>query len=89
MTKREYLESIGYECECFDDGEEIPEVLWKYYEGFNGAHEFMMYINLARSKYFVEFVTFLNIENQRQIDDLQIAFNNVKRDFEEMQKYED
>lgn len=87
MTKKEYLESLGYQCE-YSDGEEIPEVLWKYYVGFDGFHDFMMYINLARSKYFVELATFVVIRNQRQIDDLQIAFNNVKRDFEEMQKYD-
>ena len=87
MTKREYLESIGYACEYWG-GEEIPEILSKYYEGFDGVQDMTMYINLAKNKYFVELTTVRNIENQRQIDDLQIAFNNVKRDFKEMQKYD-
>lgn len=87
MTKREYLESIGYVCECWYD-EEIPEILWKYYEGFDGVQDMTMYINWEEKRYFVELTTVGNIENQRQIDDLQIAFNNVKRDFEEMQKYD-
>lgn len=87
MTKREYLESIGYECEYWCD-EEIPEILRKCYEGFDGVQDMTMYINLAQNKYFVELTTVGNIENQRQIDDLQIAFNNVKRDFKEMQKYD-
>lgn len=88
MTKREYLESIGYEHEHWYDTE-IPEIFWKYYECFDDVQDMMMCINLAKNKYFVELTTVGNIENQRQIDDLQIAFNNVRRDFEEMQKYED
>ena len=87
MTKREYLESIGYVCERWYD-EEIREIPWKYYKGFDGVQDMTMYINLAKNKYYVELTTVRNVENQRQIDDLQIAFNNVKRDFEEMQKYD-
>lgn len=87
MTKAEYLESIGYKCKEWCD-EEIPEIVWKYYEGFDSVQDITMYINLAKNKYFVELAPFLDIENQRQIDNLQIAFNNVKRDFEEMKKYD-
>ena len=87
MTKAEYLKSVGYQCERWCD-EEIPELLWKYYEGFDGTQDITMYIDLAKNKYFVELSIDVKIENQREIDDLQIAFNNVKRDFEEMQKYD-
>ena len=88
MTKREYLESMGYVC-MYWDGEEIPELLYKRYEASDGSEDMTMYINWEEKRYFVELIHVGIIENQRQIDDLQIAFNNVKRDFEEMQKYED
>lgn len=88
MTKAEYLRSIGYECESWYD-EEIHGILYKMYEASDGSEDMTMYINLDQNIYFIEMTTVGNIKNQRQIDDLQIAFNNVKRDFEEMQKYED
>ena len=88
MTKKEYLESIGYVCEYWYD-EEIRELLYKRYEASDGSEDMTMYINWEEKRCFVELTTVGNIENQRQIDDLQIAFNNVKRDFKEMQKYED
>ena len=88
MTKREYLESKGYKCESWYD-EEIPELLYQMHEGYDGVQNMTMYINWAENKYFIELTTVGNIENQKQIDDLQIAFNRVKDDFEEMQKYDD
>lgn len=87
MTKREYLESIGYKKEWWW-WEDRQDLFWKYYKDRNGTQFTIMYINIAKNKYFVELAVIENIENQTQIDDLQIAFNNVKRDFEEMQKYD-
>ena len=82
MTKREYLISIGYEHSDY-----VEFYFEKTYKEFDGR--FMsMCIDLDRNKYFVVIPSGRAIENQRQIDDLQIAFNNVKRDFEEMQKYD-
>lgn len=75
MTKREYLESIGYEtvldCTCYQ----------KYFIG--GTYS----IHLKKNEFWVYFDHIFY--SQKDIDNLQIAFNNVKRDFEEMQKYED
>lgn len=84
MTKKEYLENIGYVCKYWD-GEEIPELLYKGYKASDGSEDMTMYINWKEKRYLIHAGI---IENQRQIDDLQIAFNNVKRDFEEMQKYD-
>ena len=82
MTKREYLISIGYEHSDY-----VEFYFEKTYKEFDGR--FMsMCIDLDRNKYFVVIPSGRAIENQRQIDDLQIAFNNVKRDFEEMKKYD-
>ena len=83
MTKREYLISIGYEhCDY------VEFYFEKIYKEFDGRF-MVMCIDLDRNKYFVVIPTGIAIENQREIDVLQIAFDNVKHDFEEMQKYED
>lgn len=87
MTKREYLESIGYKRETRCD-KEMSQLLYKIYKCYDGVEYMSMYILWADNKYFVELTNVGTIENQRQIDDLQIAFNNVRRDFEEMQKYD-
>lgn len=83
MTKREYLESIGYKY-----GHHL-----EYYSRFVcdkiDGRFMIMCIDLDNNEYFVRIPSARDIDYQRQIDDLQIAFNNVKRDFEEMQKYED
>ena len=82
MTKREYLESIGYEhCDY------VEFYFEKIYKEFDGRF-IVMSIDLDRNKYFIVITSGRAIENQREIDVLQIAFNNVKRDFEEMQKYD-
>lgn len=87
MTKSEYLKSIGYKVEWFE-GESFPGVLYKMYKGSDGIKRMRMYIICDENKYYVSQSNCGIITNQRQIDDLQIAFNNVKRDFEEMQKYD-
>ena len=83
MTKREYLESIGYKHIDY-----VEFYFEKIYKKFDGCF-IVMSIDLDRNKYFIVITSDRVIENQRQIDDLQIAFNNVRRDFEEMQKYGD
>ena len=78
MTKAEYLESIGYR-RTLD-----PDTLTYAYEKSLGGE--IMTINIQLN---IFMVVAGHIWTQRQIDNLQIAFNNVKRDFEEMQKYEE
>lgn len=87
MTKREYLESIGYEyrsySECYEKNSEYFE------KGIViGNYEFLLYqvIEIENNKFLVSLRHC--IRSQKDIDNLQIAFNNVKRDFEEMQQYE-
>lgn len=87
MTKEEYLKSIGYKIDTWCDIENIG-VFYKMYEGIDGNQDMTLYIDLNENRYFVELTLVEILENQRKIDDLQIAFNNVKRDFEEMQKYD-
>ena len=86
MTKAQYLKSIGYKYSYH-----LDFYSWfmfeKIYEEFDG-HFLRMCIDPDNNKYFVQIPSGRDIENQRQIDDLQIAFNNVKRDFDEMQKYD-
>lgn len=86
MTKREYLESIGYKCYRVDD-------IYVKYQKFitdNNRYFCALYIKLEPQNTFsILWSTNLEFESQKDIDNLQIAFNNVKRDFEEMQKYED
>ena len=78
MTKREYLESIGY-IRILD-----PDTLT--YEYQKTLYPEIVIINIQLN---IFMVVAGHIWTQRQIDSLQIAFNNVKQDFEEMQKYED
>lgn len=78
MTKKEYLESLDY-IRTLD-----PETLTYEYKKSFGTK--MVIINIQLN---IFEVVVGRIWTQRQIDDTQIAFNNVKRDFEEMQKYEE
>lgn len=84
MTKREYLESIGYK----EDGDES-----KIYVKNQGDYQYCQVINTEpleeEAEYWIEIIPCAFFNYQKDIDDLQIAFNNVKRDFKEMQKYED
>ncbi len=82
MTKKEYLESLGY---VYDEATHTCKNYFKVnYIGYGNAiiGEIDFYYN-------VFLVTTCLIHSQKDIDDIQIAFNDVKRDFEEMQKYED
>ena len=87
MTKREFLESIGYEyrsySECYEKNSEYFEK-----DIVIGNYEFLLYqvIEIENNKFLVSVRDC--IRSQKDIDNLQIAFNNVRRDFEEMQKYD-
>ena len=73
MTKEEFLESRGY----VEDG----TLFGKIFKGVYGV------INPTAS--FFEVYNYIIICKQKDIDYLQIVFNNVKRDFEEMMECED
>ena len=77
MTKREYLESIGYIRK-----RALESRIYYYQKSF---YNVFMVITIHLD----EFVIWVNyIRSQKDIDNIQIAFNNVKRDFEEMKKYD-
>lgn len=79
MTKREYLEIIGYK-----NYEE--KVIYKQaFSNNNNDYLVIAYIDLSFNDFYIVPDT---IYSQRNIDFTQIAFNDVKRDFEEMQKYD-
>ena len=73
MTKKEFLESRDY----VEDG----KLFGKTFKGIYGV------INLTTSSY--EIYNYKVIREQKDIDYLQIVFNNVKRDFEEAMKLGD
>lgn len=73
MTKREFLESRDYV--------EYGGSFGKTFKGVYGV------INLTTSSF--EVYNYKVIREQKDIDYLQIVFNNVKRDFEETMKLED
>ena len=82
MTKKEYLKSLGY------DYDVTTNTCAKYINVKDP--EYISTITVKIDLYFNDFyVRTALINRQKEIDDLQIAFNNVKRDFEEVQKYED
>lgn len=73
MTKKEFLESRDYI--------EVGTWFGKTLKGVYAT------INLTTSSF--EVYNNKVIREQKDIDSLQIAFNNVKRDFEEVMKLED
>lgn len=79
MTKREYLESLGYKYYKEED------IYKQAFENNNGDYLVIAYID-ASFNYF--YVVPDCIYSQKNIDFTQIVFNNVKRDFEEMIKYD-
>lgn len=82
MTKAEYLKSIGYEVFVKESGDLI---LWtKKSSKFEKA----IVLFERENDYYCLKVNDV-IETQKDIDDLQIAFNNLRRDFDETQKYDD
>ena len=72
MTKKEFLVSRGY----IEDG----TLFGKTYNNVYAT------IDLTTSSF--EVYNYKVIREQKDIDNLQIAFNNVKRDFEEMIKHD-
>lgn len=81
MTKAEYLKSIGYKVFVKESGDLI---LWTKK---SGKFETAIVLFERENDYYCLKVND-TIETQKDIDNLQIAFNNLKRDFEEMQKYD-
>ena len=81
MTKAEYLESIGYEYHPYSESFEKDIVIRNYKILLSQV------IEIENNKFLVS-MHFCCIRSQKDVDKLQIAFNNVKRDFEEMQKYD-
>lgn len=79
MTKSEFLESKGYEI-CYSR-------YIKSIDNNDGYSIASMFISIIRNIYYVK--VDVEIETQDDIDTIQIAFNRVKSDFEEMQKYDD
>ena len=82
MTKSEYLESIGYEIFVKESGDLILRTKK------SGKFEKAIVLFERESDYYCLKVND-TIETQKDIDDLQIAFNNLRRDFDETQKYDD
>lgn len=82
MTKREYLISIGYEVFTEESGDFILRTKK------SGKFEQAIVLFEKENDYYCVKVND-TIETQREIDDLQIAFNNLRRDFDETQKYDD
>ena len=88
MTKAEYLESIGYIRKIARGSigyiRKIARgsMIYYYQKSFDKV---FMVIDIQLD----DFMIWIDcIRTQKDIDNLQIAFNNVKRDFEEMQKYD-
>ena len=86
MTKKEYLKSIGYEWY----GVSNIYVKYKKFTKKNKEYYCALYIKLEPQNTFsILWNANLEFESQKDIDSLQIAFNNLRRDFEETQKYDD
>ena len=79
MTKAEYLERLGYKYYKEED------VYKQVFSNNNNDYLVIAYIDLNVNDFYIVPDT---IYSQRNIDFTQIAFNDVKRDFEEMQKYD-
>ena len=88
MTKREYLESVGYE---YDDWyEDIPiNIFFKIYRGRDDDEYLRAAIDLDDNYYYLDPSPCFSITGQEQINLIQMAFDSLKKVYEEMQKYED
>ena len=80
MKKRDVLESKGY------------ALIWgKTYEQYRsmllGRLVVGLRIDLETNEFYL--MCTAQIETQKDLDNLQIAFNDLKRDFKEIQTYED
>ena len=88
MNKREYLESVGYE---YDDWyEDTPiNIFFKIYKGRDDDEYLTASIDLDDNYYYLETSPDFTIRGQEQINLIQMAFDSVKKVYEEMQKYGD
>lgn len=86
MTKKEYLKSIGYE----RYGVNNIYVKYRKFGKENNEYYCALYIKLdPQNTYSIQRNSNLEFNSQKDIDELQIAFNNLRRDCEETQKYTD
>lgn len=82
MTKQEYLKDKDY---LYDKEENIYKKTFAF--GTDDSIEYLVigYIDIVYNTFYCYPDS---IDSQKDIDNLQIAFNNLKRDFEEVQNYE-
>ena len=85
MTKGEYLESIGYD---FYDINGYHKII-KFNDSEFYIHAYIFRNYITHNPEYIFSLEPTLIRTQKDIDNLQIAFNNVMRDYEEMQKYEE
>ena len=88
MTKREYLESVGYK---YDDWYEETQIniFEKIYRGRDDDEYLQASIDLDDNYYRLDLSPCFSITGQEQINLIQMAFDSLKKVYEEMQKYED
>ena len=80
MTKREYLINKGYKNVLYGDYRQN-------YKGCGLVIGLKDSFNVIKKERFVLYPKY--VETQQDIDDIQIAFNRVKSDFEEVMKCEE
>lgn len=88
MTKREYLESVGYEYDNFYEDTPI-NIFFKIYRGDDDDELLRASIDLDDNYYYLRMSPCFFITSQEQIHNIQTVFDSVKKVHEEMQKYED
>ena len=81
MTKREYLESIGYK-------KSSETIYWKYnvYEDYC---EKIIDLKYKNRQYACSLIVQLGIHSLKDIDAIKLELKALEDDFKEMKKYED
>ena len=85
MTKQEYLESRGYDSYYIHGFHKVI----KFNDSEFYIHAYIFNHSFTNDSKYQFYLEPTYIRNQKDIDNLQITFNNVKHDFEEMQKYKE
>ena len=88
MTKREYLESVGYEYDDWYEDTQI-NIFEKIYRGSDDDEYLRAAIDLDDNYYYLDPSPDFTIRGQEQINLIQMAFDSLKKVYEKMQKYED
>ena len=88
MTKREFLESAGYEYDDWYEDTQI-NIFFKIYKGRDDDEYLTASIDLDDNYYRLDPSPCFSIASQEQINLIQMAFDSLKKVYEEMQKYED